>query len=62
MEGICVSKWPVLDNKNSLKHNDNSLKQLKTANPNSPRAYIREGLLSEGYWPFVYYRRIMKTH
>ena len=28
---------------------DNNLKQLKTANSNSPRAYIWEGLLSEGY-------------
>ena len=38
---------------NSLKHEDNSLKQLTlkqlTANPNSPWAYIWEGLLSEGY-------------
>ena len=31
---FCVSKWVALDNKNSLKHKDNSLKQLKTANPN----------------------------
>ena len=38
---------------NGLKHEDNSLKQLTlkqlTANPNSPWAYIREGLLLEGY-------------
>ena len=27
----------------------NSLNQLKTANPNSPWAYIREGLLWDGY-------------
>ena len=36
-------------NKNSLKHYENSLKKLITANTNSPRAYIREGLLSEGF-------------
>ena len=29
--------------------NKNSLKHLKTASTNSPWAYIREGLLSEGY-------------
>ena len=46
---FCVSKWVGLDNKNSLKYNDSSLERLKTANPNSPWAYIREGLLSEGY-------------
>ena len=33
--------------KNGLKHEVNSLKQLKTTHPNSPRAYIREGLLSK---------------
>ena len=43
---FCVPKLVGLDNKNSY---ENSLKQLKTANPNSPWAYIREGLLSEGY-------------
>ena len=53
-----------LDNKNSLEHKDNSLKQLKTANPNSlwalfsggriiggffaSGAYFREGLFLEG--------------
>ena len=31
------------------KAQDYSRKQLKTANSNSPWAYIREGLLSEGY-------------
>ena len=46
---FCVSKWVQLDNKNSLRDVDNSLKQLKTANPNSPWAYIWEGLLSKGY-------------
>ena len=46
---FCVSKWLVLDNKNGLKYEDNSLKQLKTANTNSLWAYIQEGLLSEGY-------------
>ena len=35
--------------KYGLKHEDNSLEQLKTANPNSPWACIREGLLSERY-------------
>ena len=50
---FCVSKWVGLDNKNSLKHEDNSLKQLKTAtcNPSSPQAYILKGLQSEGYLP-----------
>ena len=42
--------WVGLDNKNSLKHKDNSLKQLKTASPNSPWANIWEGLLSEGHF------------
>ena len=37
-----VSKWVGLNNKNSLK-------QFKTVNTNSPWAYIREGLLSEGF-------------
>ena len=46
---FCVSKWVGLDNKNSLKHYENSLKQLKTASTNSPWAYIRKGLLLEGY-------------
>ena len=46
---ICVSKWVGLDNKKRLKHYENSLKQLKTASTNSPWAYIREGLLSEGF-------------
>ena len=46
---FCVSKLAGLDNKNSLEDYENSLKQLKTANPNSPLACIREGLLSEGY-------------
>ena len=38
-----------LDNKNSLKHYESSLKQLKTASTNSPWAYIWEGLLPEGF-------------
>ena len=46
---FCVSKWVGLDNKNNLKHYENSLKQLKTASTNSPWAYIREGLLLEGF-------------
>ena len=46
---FCVSNWVGLENKNSLKHYENSLKQLKTASTNSPRAYIWEGVLSEGF-------------
>ena len=48
---FCASEWVGLGNKYSFKHQDNSLKQLKTANPNrrnSLCACIREGLLSEG--------------
>ena len=51
-----ASKWIGLNNKNSLKYEDNSLKQLITVNCNSPSAYIWEGLayieedlLSDGY-------------
>ena len=44
-----VSEWVGLDNKNSLKHYGNSLKQIKTASINSPWAYIRKGALSEGF-------------
>ena len=33
---FCVSKWVGLDNKNSLKHYENSLKQLTTASTNTP--------------------------
>ena len=43
------SKWVGLDYKNSLKHYENSLKQVKTATTNSPWAYIWEGLFSEGF-------------
>ena len=46
---FCVSKWVGLDHKNSLKHYESSLKQLKTAKSNSPWVYIREGLLWEGF-------------
>ena len=48
---FCVSKWVGLDNKNSLKHlvYENSLKHLKTDSTNSRWAYIREGLLPEGF-------------
>ena len=35
---FCISRWVGLDNKNSLKHFENSLKQLKTASTSSPRA------------------------
>ena len=38
-----------LDSKNGSKDYENSLKRVKTANPNSPWANIRKGLLSEGY-------------
>ena len=41
---FCVSKGVGLDNKNSFKHEDNSLKQLKTANL-TVHVHIREGLL-----------------
>ena len=37
-KGFCVSKWVGLDNKNSLKHYQNSLEQLRTASTNSPWA------------------------
>ena len=43
-----------LGNKNGLKHDDNSLKQLKTANPNSQWAYIRKGLYK--YWKNIWVR------
>ena len=63
LEGILHfnAKWAGLGNKNSLKHEDNSLKQLKTANTNSPWAYTWESLLSEGYlylrfWEFIFRR------
>ena len=44
-----------LDNKNRLKHYENSLKQLKTLALTiySPWAYIREGLSSEGFCVWV---------
>ena len=49
-EPILRFKMGWLDNKNSLKHYENRLlKQLNTANTNSPWAYIRDGLLSEGF-------------
>ena len=48
LEGVLRFKMGWVDNKNSLEHYENSLKQLKTASTNSLWAYIREGLLSEG--------------
>ena len=42
-------KWIGLDNKKSVKHYEDSLKQLKTTITNRPWAYIREGLLSQGF-------------
>ena len=46
---FCVSKWVGLNNKNSLKHCENILKQLETASTNSQWAYIWEGLLLAGF-------------
>ena len=46
---FCVSQRVGLDNLNSLKYYENSLKQLKTASTNSPLAYFQEGSLLEGY-------------
>ena len=46
---FCVLKSVELDNKNSLKHEENSLKQLKTGITKSPWAYIQEDFLSQGY-------------
>ena len=40
---FCASKWVALDKPKRLR------KQPKPANTNSPRAYNREGLLSEGF-------------
>ena len=40
----------MLDNKDSLKHYENTPKQLKTASTNSLWAYIQEGLLWEGFF------------
>ena len=52
---FCVSRWVGLDNKNSLKHEDNSLKRLKKAKLYCPwacipesRARDLEGLFSGG--------------
>ena len=42
---FCVSKWVGLDNKKAW----NITKRAKTASTNSPWAYIRKGLLSEGF-------------
>ena len=46
---FCISKWVGCGNENRLKHKDNILKQGTTISPTSPWAYIREGLLSEGF-------------
>ena len=56
MEGLVIERKFVFQNefgfsiKTSKNTNDNSQKQLKTANSNSPWAYSQEGLLSEGYF------------
>ena len=50
---FCVSNWVGLDNKNSLKHYENSLKKIKTASSNSPWAYIGGGGGGGG----AYYRK-----
>ena len=42
---FCVSKWLGLDNKNSLKSYEDSLKRLTTAGTNSLWAYIWEGFI-----------------
>ena len=55
---FCLSKWVGLDNKNCLKDEDNSPKQLKTASTNSPWAYVREGLFILIYvfiYLFIYF-------
>ena len=55
MEGRVIERKFAFQNefgfsiKTSKNTNDNSQKQLKTANSNSPWAYSQEGLLSEGY-------------
>ena len=49
MKEFCVLKWVGLHNKKSLKHYENSLKQLRTASANRTWAYIWEGLLLEGF-------------
>ena len=51
---FCVSKWIELDNKNSLKHYEKSLKQLKTANTNSPWAYQR--IFASEIWGLIFRR------
>ena len=55
MEGLVIERKFAFQNefgfsiKTPKNTNDNSQKQLKTANSNSPWAYSQEGLLSEGY-------------
>ena len=39
----------LIKKKKKLKHKDNSLKQLTTANANGPWTYIWEDFLSEGF-------------
>ena len=46
---FCVSNGVGFDNKTIVKHYKNGQNQLKTASTNSPRAYIWQGLLSEGF-------------
>ena len=50
-EGISVAfkNGLAVKGKNNQQHKDNSLKQLKKANPKSPWPYIREGLLSGSF-------------
>ena len=68
-EGLVIGRNFAFQNglgstKNSLKHKDNSLKQLKTANPNSPWAYTwgggggyyRKDIFVSEIWG-VYFRR-----
>ena len=58
---FCISKLVGSDNKNSIKHYENSLKTLKTSNPNSPWAYIQEGLLSNGFLHLRFWGLIFGT-
>ena len=55
MEGLVFGRnyvfqnWLGLTIKTAKNTKDNSIKQLKTANSESPWTYILDGLLSEGY-------------
>ena len=53
-KNFAFQKWVGFNHKNSLKPYENSQKQPKTASNNSPRAYIRKSLLSQGFLLFRY--------